>query len=97
MRDGHLTSTKLRALRNARATPNSPGGIAIEKREAAQRHRESLYIPSRERIERRRILVYDDVCTTGSQLDATAGYLTGAAGAKEVEGIVLARAPWRTS
>ena len=42
-----------------------------------------------------RILVYDDVCTTGNQLDAIARRLK-AAGAASVVGLVLARTPWGT-
>jgi predicted amidophosphoribosyltransferase len=41
------------------------------------------------------ILVYDDICTTGTQLDVVAGCLLDQGGAARVEGIVLARAPWR--
>ena len=40
------------------------------------------------------VLVYDDVCTTGTQLDAVAGCLLDEGGASRVEGVVLARAPW---
>jgi predicted amidophosphoribosyltransferase len=41
-------------------------------------------------------LVYDDICTTGGQLDVIADYLLDQGGAARVEGVVLARAPWRT-
>ena len=41
------------------------------------------------------VLIYD-VCTTGTQLDAVAGVLLDNGGAARVEGIVLARAPWRS-
>ncbi len=41
------------------------------------------------------VLIYDDVCTTGIQLDAVAGCLLDQGGAARVEGIVLARALWR--
>jgi predicted amidophosphoribosyltransferase len=43
------------------------------------------------------VLVMDDVCTTGGQLDAIAGCLFEQGGAAQVEGVVLARAPWRGS
>jgi predicted amidophosphoribosyltransferase len=39
-------------------------------------------------------LVYDDVCTTGTQLDAVATRLLDDGGAARVEAVVLARAPW---
>jgi predicted amidophosphoribosyltransferase len=41
------------------------------------------------------VLIYDDVCTTGTQLDAVAGCLLDRGGAARVEAVVLARAPWR--
>jgi predicted amidophosphoribosyltransferase len=40
-------------------------------------------------------LLVDDVCTTGTQLDAVAGCLLDQGGAARVEGVVLARAAWR--
>jgi len=39
------------------------------------------------------VLVYDDVCTTGLQLDRVARFLMER-GASSVEGIVMARTPW---
>jgi len=36
------------------------------------------------------------VCTTGTQLDAVAGVLLDQGGAARVEGVVLARALWRS-
>jgi predicted amidophosphoribosyltransferase len=39
--------------------------------------------------------VYDDIATTGGQLDAVAGCLLDEGGATRVEGVVFARAPWR--
>jgi predicted amidophosphoribosyltransferase len=41
-----------------------------------------------------RVLVYDDVCTTGSQLDAVAACLLDEGHAAHVEAITLARALW---
>jgi predicted amidophosphoribosyltransferase len=41
------------------------------------------------------VTLTDDVCTTGTQLDAVAGCLLDHGGAARVEGIVLGRAPWR--
>jgi len=82
------------AIFKARATPKSAGSRATTKRAAAAELRDSLAIPDRRRVDGKRILVYDDVCTTGSQLDTVAAVLINEGGAKEVEGIVLARAPW---
>ncbi|MFF4933216.1 ComF family protein [Streptomyces griseofuscus] len=48
----------------------------------------------RETIRDARILLVDDVCTTGLQLNYIAGGLLRA-GAREVRGLVLARVPWR--
>jgi len=86
--------TDPRAIVKARATPKSAGSRAATKRAAAAELRDSLAIPDRRRVDGKRILVYDDVCTTGSQLDTVAAVLINEGGAKEVEGIVLARAPW---
>jgi predicted amidophosphoribosyltransferase len=54
-----------------------------------------LVITDMGRTAGRRILVYDDVCTTASQLDAVAECLLDDGRAAAVEGLVLARAPWR--
>jgi predicted amidophosphoribosyltransferase len=88
-----------RALMETRATTKSASGSAAAKRKAAEELYTALDIPdtTRTRTRGRRILVYDDVCTTGSQLDTIAGYLMDEGGATEVEGIVMARALWRTT
>ncbi|MGH2718966.1 MAG: hypothetical protein ACRDJU_10335 [Actinomycetota bacterium] len=54
-----------------------------------------LQVTDPAQINGKRILVYDDVCTTGSQLDVVAGVLIDQGRAANVEGIVLARTPWR--
>ena len=41
------------------------------------------------------MLIYDDVATTGTQLDAVAGCLLDQGAAARVEAVVLARAQWR--
>ena len=41
------------------------------------------------------VVFIDDVCTTGTQLNAVAGVLLDEGGAARVEAVVLARAPWR--
>lgn len=83
------------AVIKTRATEKSAKNTASAKRTAAVELRGALEIPDRSGIEGRRILVYDDVCTTGSQLNAVAECLIEDGGATSVEGIVLARAPWR--
>ena len=42
------------------------------------------------------VLLIDDVCTTCTQLDVVAGCLLDQGRASRVEGVVLARAPWRS-
>ena len=54
-----------------------------------------LAVPEPGRTAGKFVLVYDDVCTTGTQLDAVAGCLFDQGGAARVEGVVLARASWR--
>jgi len=84
-----------RVIVKTRETPKSAGNGAAAKRSAAAELRDALTIPDPRRVVGKRILVYDDVCTTGSQLDAVAAVLIDEGGAADVEGIVLARAPWR--
>ncbi len=87
--------TEPRALVKVEATSKSAANSAAAKRVAATELHSTLRLPNPERVEGRRILVYDDVCTTGSQLNTVAGFLIDEGGAARVEGIVLARAPWR--
>lgn len=77
------------------ATSKSADANASARRAAAAELPNVLQLPDSSRVQGRRILVYDDVCTTGSQLDAVARYLINEGNAAEVSGIVLARAPWR--
>lgn len=79
----------------AAATERSARNTAPAKRAAAAELRAALRITDRPRIEGKRILVYDDVCTTGSQLDVVAECLINDGGAASVDALVLARAPWR--
>ena len=83
------------AIIKTSATEKSARNVASAKRASAAELRRALVIPDRSRVEGRRILVYDDVCTTGSQLNAVAACLIDDGGADSVSGIVLARAPWR--
>jgi len=76
-------------------TERSAGRTAAAKRSAAAKLRRLLRIPDRAVTEGRSILIFDDVCTTGSQLDAVADCLLEEGNASEVRGLVLARAPWR--
>ena len=84
-----------KALLKISATSQSAGSSASAKRAAAAELANALQIPDRDRIAGKRILVYDDVCTTGNQLNVVAGFLIDEGGALSVEAVVLARAPWR--
>ena len=83
-----------RALIKTGHTPQSAGNRAATKREAAEALKNVLEIPDPSRIKDCYVLVYDDICTTGSQLDVVAEYLIVNGQAKRVAGIVLARTPW---
>jgi predicted amidophosphoribosyltransferase len=85
-----------RAIVKTRATAKSARNTAPAKRAAARELRSALRIPDPSRIIGRSILIYDDVCTTGSQLDAVAACLLDNGHAAHVEAVVLARAPWRS-
>jgi predicted amidophosphoribosyltransferase len=82
------------AIVKSQPTERSAAHTALAKREAARQHVEALYVPEPARIAGLDILVYDDVCTTGNQLEGVAGILLDA-GAAHVDAVVLARAPWR--
>lgn len=84
-----------RALIKTSATEKSAANTAPAKRKAAQQLRGALNIPDLSRVEGKRVLVYDDVCTTGSQLNTVAACLMDDGGASQVRAVVLARAPWR--
>jgi predicted amidophosphoribosyltransferase len=84
-----------RAIVKTSATATSANATAKAKRAAASELRSALSVPDSSRTAGRRILVYDDVCTTASQLDAVADCLLGEGRAAHVEALVLARAPWR--
>jgi len=77
-------------------TDKSAGRTAAAKRISAAKLRRLLEIPDPSVTEGRKILVFDDVCTTGSQLDAVADCLLEEGNAAEVSGLALARAPWRS-
>jgi predicted amidophosphoribosyltransferase len=76
-------------------TERSAGCSFAEKQITAAALREVLRIPDPARTAGRRILVVDDVCTTGWQLNAVADCLVREGRAASVRALVLARAPWR--
>jgi predicted amidophosphoribosyltransferase len=86
-----------RAIVKSAPTLVSADAEAWFKRASAADLRAVLSVPDRARTSARFVLVYDDICTTGGQLDAVADCLISEGGAARVEGVVLARAPWRGS
>jgi hypothetical protein len=86
-----------RAIVKSAATLRSADGEAWFKRASATDLRAVLSVPNPARTLGKFVLVYDDICTTGGQLDAIADCLISEGGAARVEGVVLARALWRGS
>lgn len=76
-------------------TLQSADAQAWSKRAIGHELRTALKVTEPARTAGKFVLVYDDVCTTGTQLDVVAGCLLDEGQAARVEGIVLARAPWR--
>lgn len=83
------------AIIKTQPTLKSADGQAWSKRVSGNELRDALLVPFPGRVAGQYVLVYDDVCTTGTQLDAVAGVLLDQGEAARVEGVVLARAPWR--
>jgi predicted amidophosphoribosyltransferase len=76
-------------------TTKSKSTSFAPKIQAAEAHAAALEFPNGlESVLDARILVYDDVLTTGAQLDTVARLLKEH-GAASVTGLVLARVPWR--
>jgi predicted amidophosphoribosyltransferase len=83
------------AIVKTAATLRSADAPAWYKSFTAADLRGVLAIPDPARTAGKFVLVYDDICTTGRQLDTVAAALLDDGGAARVEGVVLARAPWR--
>jgi len=83
------------AIVKTRPTLKSADAQAWSKRATGNELRSALRVPDPARTAGQFILVFDDICSTGSQLDAVAGCLQDEGGAGRVEGVVLARASWR--
>jgi predicted amidophosphoribosyltransferase len=83
------------AIVKTRPTLKSADSQAWSKRATGNELRSALRVPDPARTAGQFILVFDDIATTGGQLDAVAACLLDQGGAARVEGIVLARAPWR--
>lgn len=93
--DWPFDTAEPRALVKTAMTPGSGGAGATidQKRAAAGAVQAALSISDPRRIDGKRILIYDDICTTGYQLNAVASLLRDA-GATAVGGVVLARTSW---
>ena len=76
-------------------TTQSAGETFVGKRRAAAEHASALQQQHPARIAGKRIILYDDICTTGLQINAVAKRLRSDWGAISVVGVVLARHPWR--
>ena len=74
-------------------TAQSAGKDLPGKQSAALEHGNALELCHPDRIDGSRVIVYDDICTTGLQLNAVARRLREW-GAVSVHGVVLARQPW---
>lgn len=87
--------TDPRLLQKGAATSGSgvAGATRSSKEAAAQEVHDALVIRDPALLDGARVLVVDDICTTGLQLDAVARRLK-AAGAAQVTAVVLARTPW---
>jgi predicted amidophosphoribosyltransferase len=83
------------AVVKTRPTLKSADAQAWSKRATGNELRSSLRVPDPARTTGQFVLVFDDVCTTGRQLDAIADCLLSEGKAQRVEGVVLARALWR--
>jgi predicted amidophosphoribosyltransferase len=84
-----------RAIVKIGPSPRSAGNSRAAKIEAVDALLGVLRVPDPLRTQGKAIIVYDDVCTTGVQLDRVALVLKEQGGATVVAGLVLARAPWR--
>jgi predicted amidophosphoribosyltransferase len=78
-------------LIKTRDTAKSAGGGWYDKMEAAREHAAALKL--RRGVEGKRILLVDDVFTTGSQFHTVGKFLIEKGQAREVRGLVLARVP----
>lgn len=85
---------KVPSVIKARPTTPSKGGSYGEKVEASRAVYHALEVPDPSRVAGQSVLVIDDLCTTGWQLDAVARKLREN-GATAVSGLVLARAPYK--
>jgi hypothetical protein len=92
-----LDTATPRAIVKDRVTAKSARNTAPAKRAAARELRSAWRVAGPSRTSGRNILIYDEVCTSGSQLNAVAARLLDDGHAAHVEAIVLAQTPWRAA
>ncbi len=83
-------------VKNAPTETMSRKGWTTRHQIATTELRAALHVPDRAAVSRRRILVIDDVFTTGHDMLEIARALR-LAGAAAVDGLVMARAQWRSN
>ena len=81
------------AITKTTATAQSADKDLLGKQTAARDHGDALVQHDPDRIDGSRVIVYDDICTTGLQLNEAARRLREW-GAASVHGVVLPRQPW---
>lgn len=74
-------------------TPKSAGNGWQAKMTAGQAHADAVQVIGSERFRGSRVLLVDDLFTTGAQF-VTVSRLLRSAGAADVRGLVIARTPW---
>ena len=84
-----------RAIVKTAATERSANSSWSSKVRVANQLEAVLSVPDPARTRGKSILIYDDVCTTGNQLNVVARVLLNQGEATDVRALVLARAPWR--
>ncbi|WP_331738521.1 ComF family protein [Embleya sp. NBC_00896] len=87
-----LAATDPPPLVKTAETPRSAACHREAKMEAARRHAKALALNTD--VSDQRILLVDDVFTTGAQFHTVGRYLIETGHAHEVRGLVLARVPW---
>ncbi|WP_327047307.1 hypothetical protein OG320_05280 [Microbispora sp. NBC_01189] len=80
-------------IKKTQTTRKMRGSNMWERDAVGSELRAALRVPDPDRVEGLRIMVYDDVFTTGNTLNAVAWKLKEA-GARKVYGLTLARQPW---
>ncbi|WP_461009599.1 hypothetical protein [Streptomyces capparidis] len=87
-----LATADAPVLTKTAETPRSAGGTREAKMAAARRHAAALQV--HRDLTGQRVLLGDDIFTTGAQFHTVARYLVQTGHAEEVRGLVLARVPW---